>query len=69
MRVSIVVQKTIRDHVLFNGLESKSIVISNELVRFVSGACQNYQDYLAQRKDKGKATQSRSRKVSMTERD
>ena len=54
---------------LFNGLESKSIVISNELVRFVSGACQNYQDYLAQHKDKGKATQSRSRKVSMTERD
>ena len=54
---------------LFNGLESKSIVISNELVRSVSGACQNYQDYLAQRKDKGKATQSRSRKVSMTERD
>ena len=59
MRVSIVVQKTIRDHMLFNGLESKSIVISNELVRFVSGACQNYQDYLAQRKDKGKATQIR----------
>ena len=37
-----------------NGLEPQLIVISNELVQFVSGAGQKYQDYLAKHKDKEK---------------
>ena len=47
---SIVAKKAIRDHMLYNGLEPQSIIISNELVRCVSGARQKYQDYLAQLK-------------------
>ena len=48
---SIVAKKAIRGHMLSNGLEPQSIVISNELVQFVSGVCQ---DHLAQRKDEKK---------------
>ena len=44
---SIVAKKAMRDHMLSNGLEPQSIVISNELVRCVSCARQKYQDYLA----------------------
>ena len=62
---SIVAKKAIRDHMLSNGLEPQSIVISNQLVWFVSGACQKYQDYLGWRK----ATQTRLTKVNITERD
>ena len=51
---SIVAKKAIRDHMLSNGLEPQSIVISNELIRCVSGARQKYQDYLTQRKDEEK---------------
>ena len=39
---------------LSTGLEPQSIVITNELVQFVSGACLKQQDYLAQRKDEEK---------------
>ena len=48
---SIVAKKAIRGHMLSNDFEPQSIVISNELVQFVSGACQ---DHLAQRKDEEK---------------
>ena len=44
---SIVAKKAMRDHMLSNGLEPQSIVISNELVRCVSCTRQKYQDYLA----------------------
>ena len=39
---------------LSTGLEPQSIVITNELVQFVSGACLKQQDYLAQHKDEEK---------------
>ena len=39
---------------LSNGLETQSFVISNELVRCVSGARQKYQEYLAQRENEEK---------------
>ena len=45
---SIVAKKVIRDHMLSNGLNC------NQLVWCVSGACQKYQDYIAQHKDEGK---------------
>ena len=51
---SIVAKKAIRNRMLSTGLESQSIVISNKLVRCVSGACQKYQDYLVQHKDEEK---------------
>ena len=51
---SFVAKKAIKDHMLPNGLESQSVIISNELIRCVSGACQKYQDYLAQCKDEEK---------------
>ena len=51
---SIVAKKATKDHMLSNGLEPQSVAISNELVQFVSGACQKYQDYLAQCKDEEK---------------
>ena len=51
---SIVAKKAIRDHMLSNGLEPQSILISNKLIRCASGARQKYQDFLAQRKDEEK---------------
>ena len=51
---SIVAKKAIRDHMLSNGLEPQSIVMSNELVWCVSVAHQKYQDYLAHCKDEEK---------------
>ena len=53
-KYAIVANKVIRDHMVSNGLEPQSIVISNELVWCVSGAHQKYQDYSAQCKDEEK---------------
>ena len=54
IHTSVRIQLVIRDHMLSIGLEPQSIVISNDLVGCVSGACQKHQDYLAQHKDEEK---------------